>query len=124
MSLVHTISDYCRRSCRSPSEAARAVNDALPILEKARAVAVVTVALKTDDADKAGRDPAAIVSHLGQHGIRATVTHLSGVAKTVADSLLTNAARTRADLLVMGEYGHSHLLEVALGGPPEQYCIT
>jgi hypothetical protein len=35
----------------------------LPILEKARAVAVVTVALKTDDADKAGRDPAAIVSH-------------------------------------------------------------
>ena len=94
-------------------EAARAVNDALPFLETAVSVGVVTF---ERSADEAVADPAVVVSHLAQHGVRARgkVRALNG--RSVAEALLDCAAEGGCDLLVMGGYGHSRLYEIVTGG--------
>jgi nucleotide-binding universal stress UspA family protein len=92
-------------------EAARAVSDALPILARAEAVTIVGL----DCGDALERDPAALADFLALHGCQARA--LTGAAgKPTGQSLLAEAERLDADLLVMGAYGHSRLREFILGG--------
>ncbi|WP_114912419.1 universal stress protein [Acidibrevibacterium fodinaquatile] len=97
-------------------EAARAVNDALPLLEKAQSATVL--AINPQSGTNANeRVPAAdIALHLARHGVRAIANHT--VAKEIgeADVLLNEAFDTSADLLVVGAYGHSRFREMLLGG--------
>ncbi|HEY0183746.1 MAG TPA: universal stress protein [Rhodopila sp.] len=97
-------------------EAARAMNDALPILEKARSVAVLTCVSGQPEPRNDEPDPASIVSHLACHGVAATASIQEIGTATVAVALLDHAARNPTDLLVMGGYGRSRLREVILGG--------
>ena len=101
---------------KSSREAARAVNDALPLLQRAQAVTVLAVnpqgGLGAD-----GDVPAAdIALHLARHGVNATATHT--VAKEIpeGDALLNYAADVEADLIVAGGYGHSRTRELVFGG--------
>ena len=61
-------------------------------------------------------NPAELVAHLTRHGVPANATEVSVGKKKVTDILLAHAAQLRADLLVMGAYGHPRLLEFWLGG--------
>jgi nucleotide-binding universal stress UspA family protein len=64
-----------------------------------------------------GQEPGAdIARHLARHGAQVKVRRLSSGGKEVGDLLLSEAAAFRADLLVMGAYGHSHLREWMFGG--------
>lgn len=92
--------------------AAGAVADALPLLDLAERVEVVTVS--TSQRDPSG-DSNHIMSHLARHGIMAHRTRLAGDHGSVAGSLLSQAADVNADLIVMGGYGHSRLREIVLG---------
>lgn len=97
-------------------EAARAVNDALPLLEKAAAVTVLVVDPKIG-VERHGQVPGAdIAVHLARHGVEVSVeqAHASGVA--VADVILNRVADWGADLVVMGGYGRARLREIVLGG--------
>jgi nucleotide-binding universal stress UspA family protein len=97
-------------------EAARAVNDALPILEGAEAVTVLAVNPRRGIGGH-GEEPAAdIALHLARHGVTATTEQRSAPEVGDAEALLNAAAEKGADLLVMGGYGHSRLREMALGG--------
>jgi nucleotide-binding universal stress UspA family protein len=97
-------------------EAARAVNDALPILEGAEAVTVLAVNPRRGIGGH-GEEPAAdIALHLARHGVTATTEQRSTPEVGDAEALLNAAAEKGADLLVMGGYGHSRLREMALGG--------
>lgn len=97
-------------------EAARAVNDALPILQRAQAVGVVTV----NPSDKPfghGEEPGAdIALHLARHGIKVEVQRVDSRDVDVANTILSHIADRSSDLLVMGAYGHSRLRELVLGG--------
>lgn len=97
-------------------EAARAVADALPLLERARFVNVETVARKRPDPDKtpAGVDVAA---YLERHGVRSSfsTTPRQGNIGSGA-TLLNRASDLHADLLVMGAYSHTRMHERVLGG--------
>lgn len=95
-------------------EAARAVNDAMPFLEQATDVSVVT--FERSAGDEAIADPMAVVSHLAQHGVRARGKVRTLNDRRVAEALLDCAADGRCDLLVMGGYGHSRLYEIVTGG--------
>lgn len=53
---------------------------------------------------------------LAQHGIQAEVKKLVIDDVDVANMLLSHAADTGADLIVIGGYGHSRLREIVLGG--------
>jgi nucleotide-binding universal stress UspA family protein len=92
-------------------EAARAVHDALPLLDGAERAIVLTVGAEGDE------DPSAeILDHLGRHDLPASAAHETARDLDVADTLLNYAAESGADLLVMGAYGHSRLREFVLGG--------
>jgi nucleotide-binding universal stress UspA family protein len=96
-------------------EAARAVNDAMPFLERASTVVVVTFE-HAATGDEAIADPSSIVSHLAEHGVSAR-GHLRPLDhRSVAEALRACAADEGCDLLVMGGYGHSRLYEIITGG--------
>ena len=97
-------------------EAARAVNDALPILAKAKLVTVLAVNPK-DGTQEHGMQPGAdIALHLARHDVKveSKVTYADDIG--VGDAILSRAADVAADLIVMGGYGHSRLRELVLGG--------
>lgn len=93
-------------------EAARAVADAMPVLAKARAVQVVSAGQQNRDFDTLTE----IGRHLARHEVSAHCRVLPGADHDVGAAILSAAADFRADLLVMGGYGHSRLREVVLGG--------
>jgi nucleotide-binding universal stress UspA family protein len=94
--------------------AARAVADALPWLQAAANVRIVTA---TDNNTLAELESgAALVSHLAEHGIKAAFETVridgSAVGKVFEAYVKANAI----DLLVMGAYRHSRLNEIVWGG--------
>ncbi len=97
-------------------EAARAVNDALPILEQAEAVTVLAVNPRQGIGGHGEAPAADIALHLARHGVKATAEQVAAPAVGDAEALLNAVAERGADLLVMGGYGHSRLCEMALGG--------
>ncbi len=97
-------------------EAARAVADALPLLQRADHTLVVALnprAVSGSHGDVPGAD---IAAHLARHGVVARAESLQAEDVPPGDMLLSRAADEDADLLVMGAYGHSRMRELVLGG--------
>lgn len=93
---------------KSSRESARALRDALPILESADEVSVVTVAdAWPDDYLK---------QHLERLGVKAKLIVERQTGITTSDLLRIQTAKTGSDLLVMGLYGQPRLQELVLGG--------
>ena len=97
-------------------EAARAVNDALPILQRAQAVGVVTVNPREGPFGHGEQPGADIALHLARHGIKVEVQRVESRDVDVPNTILSHIADRSSDLLVMGAYGHSRLRELVLGG--------
>lgn len=97
-------------------EAARAVNDALPLLKRAQQVTIVTIGDRLQGGGRADHGAAALGAHLTRHGLAVTVRHDGGGSLAVPDLLLSLAADLSTDLLVMGAYGHNRLRELIMGG--------
>lgn len=97
-------------------EAARAVNDAMPLLAAAEIVTVLTIDAR-EGPRAHGELPGADVSlHLARHGVKAEIERTVSADLLVGDVLLSRAADLGADLLVMGAYGHFRARELLLGG--------
>jgi nucleotide-binding universal stress UspA family protein len=97
-------------------EAVRAISDAMPLLESANRVSVVTINAKADDPENAGIPAADIGLHLARHGIETQTKSLYGAPAAIGELLLATARDESADLLVMGAYGHARFREILLGG--------
>lgn len=97
-------------------EAVRAISDAMPLLEAAKRVSVVTINSDSDDPENAGIPAADIGLHLARHGIETLTKSLYGAPAAIGELLLDAARDESADLLVMGAYGHARLREILLGG--------
>lgn len=96
-------------------ECARAVFDALPIMQLADEVRIFGVAGRTDS-ERADLPGAELATTLARHGLRVTTETGKASPLSVADELLNVASDTGADLLVMGGYGHSRAREFLFGG--------
>lgn len=94
-------------------EAARAVNDALPLLAAAESVRILTINPPEAEDGVSGAD---IARHLARHGVRAIADHTVASEISEADVLLNEAFDQGCDLLVAGAYGHSRVREMLLGG--------
>jgi len=94
--------------------AARAVADAIPIIRKSGRVEIVIVASERGKQDEI--EGADIGQHLARHGLKVDVHRITGGNIDVGDALLSHAADSGADFMVMGGYGHSRLREFVLGG--------
>ncbi len=79
-----------------------------------------TVHIAVIDPPKRGpyrSDPGGMLSqYLARHGIKAEINVLSKSQPRVSDVLLGHADDMKADLLVMGAYGHSRFRETIFGG--------
>ena len=94
--------------------AARAIGDAVPMLERAKAIEIVVV---TGERDKSGEITGANMKrHLARHGINVEIKRIAAGSADVQTAILAHAADSGADLIVMGGYGHSRLREFILGG--------
>ncbi|MDF1747711.1 MAG: universal stress protein [Alphaproteobacteria bacterium] len=94
-------------------EAARALSDALPLLNKASKVTVLSVGERPSDPAISADDAARF---LAAHGISADLRHTPGKGLDVGTVVLNEASDIGADMIVMGAYGHSRLRETILGG--------
>jgi nucleotide-binding universal stress UspA family protein len=95
--------------------AARAIADALPLLQMADRVEVVTVS-GTNPRGSWHGSADMMAQHLAQHGIKADMKALARGDVDIGNTLVSYAADVSADLIVMGAYGHSRLREIVLGG--------
>jgi nucleotide-binding universal stress UspA family protein len=94
--------------------AARAVADALPLLVKAQRVSVLTVAdEKRIDSKRSAEE---LARHLAFHGATVILDGVDAAGRAIGEVLEAYVKSVRADLLVMGAYGHSRLWEFVLGG--------
>jgi nucleotide-binding universal stress UspA family protein len=94
--------------------AARAVADALPMLQSAAKVRIVTA---TDDKTPAELESgAALVSHLAEHGIKAAFEMVKIDGSSVGKVFEAYVQTSAVDLLIMGAYRHSRLNEIVWGG--------
>jgi nucleotide-binding universal stress UspA family protein len=95
-------------------EAERAIEGALPLLQRARSVeiAVFNAPAPERSIELPGAD---IVAWLRRQGVVAEVSQQRTKAD-IGNALLSLAADLTADLIVMGGYGHSRFREMLLGG--------
>ncbi|MGU3663994.1 universal stress protein [Methylobacterium sp. A49B] len=95
------------------AQAARAANDALPLLRAAEAVEIVSAIGEKDlPASMAGAE---FAPHLARHGVTVTV-NVVPIVDNVAETLRAEVGLFRADMLVMGAYRRSRVHEWFLGG--------
>ena len=94
------------------TEAARALALAMPLVEAAGAVHVLTAATRRTPVEAGAQ----LAAYLGRHGIRSERHEVRLEGRAVGAALLRVAAGAGADLLVMGGYGRSRLSELVLGG--------
>ena len=94
--------------------AARAVADALPLLEEAADVRIITA---TDEKTKAEMESgAALARHLAEHEINATFEAIRIDGSSVGKVFEAYVKKNAIDLLVMGAYRHSRLNQTVWGG--------
>ncbi len=100
----------CWKEAREP---ARAVTAAMPFLTRADRVVVVTVNGRSWERTDGLSD---LVHRLGWHRIRAEQRVIKSAGRPIAEALTSAADDLKADLLVMGGYGHKPLREDIFGG--------
>lgn len=95
-------------------EASEALHHSLPLLGDADDVRIVIIDPKKD---RHGPNPGDdIAAYLVKHDVPVTVDRVAGSGRNTADVLLERASDMQADLIVMGAYGRSRLMEWMLGG--------
>jgi nucleotide-binding universal stress UspA family protein len=85
-------------------EAARALNDALPFLERADEVLVLSIQRPSAGEGGGRLPPVHVLPHLRAHGIEARYERAFTEETSVADQVLNRAADFGADLTVMGAH--------------------
>jgi nucleotide-binding universal stress UspA family protein len=95
-------------------EATRAMFDALPLLKRADKVTVLEV--DPEPVQEAMEYRTAACATLARHGVVCEAETAVSSDRNAGDALLAYCERTKANLLVMGCYGHSRMREFVLGG--------
>jgi nucleotide-binding universal stress UspA family protein len=97
-------------------EATRAVADASALMDRAEAVAVLTVDAKPRLFGHGEAPGQNIAAHLTRCGMHVEVRNADSMGREVGATILAEAQAFNADLLVLGAYGHSRLRERVFGG--------
>ena len=94
------------------AESAAAVHAAIPWMQRAEAVRV----LSADEYQRRGPGAADLLGYLALHGIHPEVAQFRPMDRDVGRGMLAAAREFGADLLAMGAYSHSRLRQLILGG--------
>jgi nucleotide-binding universal stress UspA family protein len=97
--------------------AARAVNDALPLIERSERTTVLTVNPAAFMEPRGALPPERMVEHLERHGAATDLVRIENVpTRSIAEVLQDKARELGADLIIAGAFGHPKLWEKLLGG--------
>jgi nucleotide-binding universal stress UspA family protein len=107
---------YVLAGWKSTGNAARAINDALPLLQQADQVTVLSINPEGRIGGDSNVPAADITLHLARHGVKATAAQTVAKGIPEGDALLNYADDIDADLIVAGGYGHSRTRELLFGG--------
>ena len=94
------------------TETSRTVAFAMPILQKAKKVVVLTI----EDAMVPGPMGTEVVKHLNRNGIEASAVVRAAGKRSLGEAMLEEAAQQGADLVVKGAYTNSRLRQMIFGG--------
>ena len=97
-------------------ESSRAATAAMPFLEKADKVVVLTIDAKASESGHGAEPGADVAEWLSRHGAKVTVQRDTAADNDIGATILSRAADHGADLIVMGVYGHSRMREFVMGG--------
>jgi len=116
-----TLSGTVMVAWKETPEAARALSAALPLLGKAGRVVIANVR----EAGNETADPLdEVARHLAWHGVDADVCSIDAGGRPAAECLAAAAHDCRADLLVMGAYGHTRTHQLLFGGCTQHFLET
>jgi hypothetical protein len=101
---------------KNTPEAARAITAAMPLLAKAERIDVLSANEEDTKAMECVDCSDGVVQQLRWHGLNAYGHFVIPAGRTVPNAILESAAGVKADLLVMGGYGHSRFREFIFGG--------
>lgn len=96
--------------------ASSAVHQALPYLKTCAEVSIVCFD-PVASLDKAGAEPGAdLAAWLSHHGCKVALSQEPSGGKEIGKCIQTRARELGADLVVLGAYGHSRLVQAVFGG--------
>lgn len=107
--------DIGRRICvawNGTAESASAVTAALPWLQRAEAVRI----LSSEGYQRRGPSAEELAPYLALHGVSAELATIHPTGGAVGGDILAEAEEFGADLVTMGAYSHSRLRQLILGG--------
>jgi nucleotide-binding universal stress UspA family protein len=84
-----------------------------PFLARAHAITIISV---NEAQTPASPSATTLAAHLARHGLTAYIERSSADRADIQATILSIAADTGTDLIVMGAYGHARLQERILGG--------
>lgn len=112
-----TLGRHIAVAWNSSRPAARSLNDAMPLIERAERTTVLMVDPSGFIDAHAGPPGEQMVEHLRRHGAAAEAIRMEDIPHgAIADKLLATAHAQGADLIVAGAFGHPRLWEKMLGG--------
>lgn len=95
--------------------AARALTDAMQILETKKSIDVLLTE-SVQDSDAVSRMPGLdIIIHLQRHGVEAAEIKLDTTGRSLSDAILEHCAKSDPDVLVMGAYGRGTFTSAIFG---------
>jgi nucleotide-binding universal stress UspA family protein len=96
------------------ARSARAVGDAMPLLQSAQSVSVVVV---SGEKDLSRAAPASgLISFLERHRVKSEFVRLDAAGGDVAEALRQHVRDSATELIVMGAFVHSRFRQAILGG--------
>jgi nucleotide-binding universal stress UspA family protein len=115
--LFATLGRHIAVAWNSSRPAARALNDALPLIERAEHTTIIMINPSGFIDTHEGPPGEQLVEHLRRHGAAADAVRIEDIApEAIADRLQDEACALGADLIVAGAFGHPRLWEKLLGG--------
>ena len=112
---VHNVFGTIAIAWKDTAESARAMTAAMPFIEAADRVVLLTVS-EGEDNSAAIDSTEKLAVELRWHGIEPEIRCLSPRSRSVGETLIDAAENSGANLLVLGGYGHSRAREFVLGG--------
>lgn len=104
----------CGLAWNGSLEAARALCNAMPLMERTQKVHVLIAHEPGRGADTT--DESVLMDYLDAHGVPAELSLIDRGGKSAGEAVLSRARALGCDFLVMGAYGHSVFREMLLGG--------
>jgi nucleotide-binding universal stress UspA family protein len=108
--------DHIMIAWNGKREAARATFDSLPLLKAARRVTVLAIEQTDADVVSQPMPDTSIAAALARHDVNVTLKTMRADKGSIGNAIAEAVRVERADVLVMGAYGHSRMREFVFGG--------